>query len=309
DLSNNIDLYYLNCMSNDLTSIDLSNNVNLYSVIIDGNDISSLDLSNNPSIGNFRVLNNPNLSSINIYNGTLLDVDGLDQGIWTEMWSYLPDNVYICADEDEIPLIEPYLNVLGSSGQVISSTCSFLPAGDYNTIKGVVRSDWNSNGCDEDEQATFIQIKLENEENDYIYSYTNDIGEYVFFANDGTFNLTLESVNPEWFTIAPEDHTVVFDAVDGSIEEQDFCITPNGIHPDLEILITQIDPAAPGFTSSYKIVYRNIGNQLMSEENGINLLFNDNLVDFVSADVTPNSTNSGNLSWSYENLKPFESRE
>ncbi|WP_277633140.1 hypothetical protein [Avrilella dinanensis] len=145
DVSNNINLVNLNCMSNNLTTIDLSNNVNLYNLIIDSNDISSLDFSNNPSIGNFRALNNPNLSSINLHNGTLLDVDGIDLGFWNEMFGFLPDNVYICADEDEVPLIEPFLNNWGATGQIITSTCSFLPAGDYNTITGVVRSDWESN--------------------------------------------------------------------------------------------------------------------------------------------------------------------
>ena len=294
-------------MSNDLTAIDLSNNVNLYSVIIDSNDISSLDFSNNPSIGNFRVLNNPNLSSINLYNGTLLDV-GLDQGTWNEMFGFLPDNVYICADEDEVPLIEPILNNWGATGQVITSTCSFLPAGDYNTITGIVRSDWESNGCDDNDLVHFAQVKVEKDD-DFIYSYTNDSGEYTFFTNDGTFDLNVEHVNPDWFTITPENHTVVFDAVDGSIAEQDFCITPNGIHPDLEIMVTQLDNAVPGFETSYKIVYRNIGNQLMSQEYGVSFFFNDNLMDFVSADIAPNSANAGALSWSYENLKPFESRE
>ncbi len=307
DVSSNINLVNLNCMSNDLTAIDLSNNVNLYSVIIDSNDISSLDFSNNPSIGNFRVLNNPNLSSINLYNGTLLDV-GLDQGTWNEMFGFLPDNVYICADEDEVPLIEPILNNWGATGQVITSTCSFLPAGDYNTITGIVRSDWESNGCDDNDLVHFAQVKAEKDD-DFIYSYTNDNGEYTFFTNDGTFDLNVEHVNPDWFTITPENHTVVFDAVDGSIAEQDFCITPNGIHPDLEIMVTQLDNAVPGFETSYKIVYRNIGNQLMSQEYGVSFFFNDNLMDFVSADIAPNSANAGALSWSYENLKPFESRE
>jgi len=307
DVSSNTNLVNLNCMSNDLTTIDLSNNVNLYSVIIDSNDISSLDFSNNPSIGNFRVLNNPNLSSINLYNGTLLDV-GLDQGTWNEMFGFLPDNVYICADEDEVPLIEPILNNWGATGQVITSTCSFLPAGDYNTITGIVRSDWNNNGCEEGEEVNFGRVKLE-KDSDYIYSYTNFDGEYHFFTNDGTFNLSFDDINPDWFTVTPEDYSIVFDAVDGSISEQDFCITPNGNHPDLEILITPLGGAIPGFTSVYKIVYRNIGNQLMSGEYGISLFFDDNLMDFVSADVTPESTGIGALSWSYENLKPFESRE
>lgn len=307
DVSSNTNLVDLNCMSNDLTTIDLSNNMNLYSMIIDSNDISSLDFSNNPSIGNFRVLNNPNLSSINLYNGTLLDV-GLDQGIWNEMFGFLPDNVYICADEEEVPLIEPILNNWGATGQIITSTCSFLPAGDYNTITGVVRSDWENNGCDDNDLVHFAQVKAE-KDGDFIYSYTNDNGEYTYFTNDGTFDLNVEHVNPDWFTITPENHTVVFDAVDGSIAEQDFCITPNGNHPDLEIMVTQLDNAVPGFETSYKIVYRNIGNQLMSQEYGVSFFFNDNLMDFISADIAPNSANAGALSWSYEDLKPFESRE
>lgn len=154
----------------------------------------------------------------------------------------------------------------------------------------------------------FGRVKLE-KDSDYIYSYTNFDGEYHFFTNDGTFNLSLGDINPDWFTVTPEDYSIVFDAVDGSVSEQDFCITPNGNHPDLEILITPLGGAIPGFTSVYKIVYRNIGNQLMSGEYGINLFFDDNLMDFVSADVTPESTGTGTLSWSYENLKPFESRE
>lgn len=308
DVSNNTNLVNLACDSNDLTAIDLSNNVNLYYVGIGNNDISSLDFSNNPSLGYFYAANNPNLSSINLYNGTLLDLDEIDQGIWNEMFEPLPDNVYICADEDEVPLIEPFLNNWDTTGQVITSTCSFLPAGDYNTITGVVYSDWDNNGCEEGEEVNFGRVKLE-KDSDYIYSYTNFDGEYHFFTNDGTFNLSFDGINPDWFTVTPEDYSIVFDAVDGSISEQDFCITPNGNHPDLEILITPLGSAIPGFTSVYKIVYRNIGNQLMSGEYGINLFFDDNLMDFVSADVTPESTGIGTLSWSYENLKPFESRE
>src|SRR5690606_6137644 len=308
DVSNNTNLVDLVCSSNDLTSIDLSSNPNLAHLDCGFNNLETIDLSNNPNLSSLWAGGNPNLTTLNIHNGTLMDIDSVDEGTWSEMWANLPDNVYICADEDEIPIIEPYLNIWGNSGQVVSSACSFLPAGDYNTITGVVRSDWNNNGCEEGEEVNFGRVKLE-KDSDYIYSYTNFDGEYHFFTNDGTFNLSFDGINPDWFTVTPEDYSIVFDAVDGSISEQDFCITPNGNHPDLEILITPLGSAIPGFTSVYKIVYRNIGNQLMSEEYGISLFFDDNLMDFVSADVTPESTGIGSLSWSYENLKPFESRE
>lgn len=307
DLSNNSNIYHLDCGFNNLTTIDLSNNSNIYYLDCGSNNLTTIDLSNNPNIYTLWLYDNPNLTTLNLHNGTLLNTEIFENGSWSEMWN-LPDNVYICADEEEISIIGPYLNTMGSSGQVISSACSFLPAGDYNTIKGVVYSDWDNNGCDDDEYILFSQVKVEKDD-DYMYSYTNDNGEYIFFTNDGTFNLSIGGINPDWFTVTPEDYSIVFDAVDGSISEQDFCVTPNGNHPDLEIIITQLFNAVPGFQASYKIVYRNIGNQLMSGEYGINLFFDDNLMDFVSADVTPESTGTGALSWSYENLKPFESRE
>lgn len=307
DLSNNSNIYHLDCGFNNLITIDLSNNSNIYYLDCGSNNLTTIDLSNNPNIYTLWLYDNPNLTTLNLHNGTLLNTEIFENGSWSEMWN-LPDNVYICADEEEISIIGPYLNTMGSSGQVISSACSFLPAGDYNTITGVVYSDWDNNGCDDDEYILFSQVKVEKDD-DYMYSYTNDNGEYIFFTNDGTFNLSIGGINPDWFTVTPEDYSIVFDAVDGSISEQDFCVTPNGNHPDLEIIITQLFNAVPGFQASYKIVYRNIGNQLMSGEYGINLFFDDNLMDFVSADVTPESTGTGTLSWSYENLKPFESRE
>jgi hypothetical protein len=46
---------------------------------------------------------------------------------------------------------------------------------------------------------------------------------------------------------------------------QNFCITANGVHPDLEIVIAPIIPARPGFSAEYQIVYKNKGNQVMSQ--------------------------------------------
>src|SRR5690606_39309836 len=94
------------------------------------NNLETIDLSNNPNLSSLWAGGNPNLTTLNIHNGTLMDIDSVDEGTWSEMWANLPDNVYICADEDEIPIIEPYLNIWGNSGQVVSSACSFLPAGD-----------------------------------------------------------------------------------------------------------------------------------------------------------------------------------
>ena len=68
--------------------------------------------------------------------------------------------------------------------------------------------------------------------------------------------------------------------IDNSVATQNFCITANGVHPDLEIVIAPIVPARPGFTVEYKIVYRNKGNQVMSQLYGVNFFYNQNLMSF-----------------------------
>src|SRR5690606_2163936 len=95
-----------------------------------------------------------------------------------------------------------------------------------------------------------------------------------------------------------------------NVSIQDFCITSNGSHPDLEIVIAPIMPAKPGFRARYAIVFKNIGNQVKSQDNGISFFYDANLMEFddsISFPV-PSEQSPGVLHWDYSNLMPFESR-
>ncbi|MBK8600746.1 MAG: T9SS type A sorting domain-containing protein [Flavobacterium sp.] len=87
---------------------------------------------------------------------------------------------------------------------------------------------------------------------------------------------------------------------------QDFCLTPNGIHPDIEVVISPVFFARPGFDATYQITYRNKGNQTVSGT--VNLTFDDSRTDFVSANPLVDNLAVNSLSWNYNNLLPFESR-
>jgi Secretion system C-terminal sorting domain len=89
-------------------------------------------------------------------------------------------------------------------------------------------------------------------------------------------------------------------------QTQDFCISANGLKKDLEIVIEPIEFAKPGFDATYKIVYKNKGNTAVNGSLSFN--YNDALLNFTSATVTPNSQNSGIINWNFTNLLPFESR-
>ena len=76
----------------------------------------------------------------------------------------------------------------------------------------------------------------------------------------------------------------------------------------MEIVVTPVVPARPGFEAVYKIVYKNKGNQTMSQDYGINFFYNHNLMNLVSTSVATSAQAIGGLQWDFENLKPFETR-
>jgi len=270
------------------------------------NNITEIDFSSNPNLGFIWIINNP-LSYVNIKNGTALNEDiGVD--VWAQMWGGLPDNCYICADEFEIAAIEPVLNLQGE-GKHISSYCTFSPGGSYNTIKGSLTFDSNNDGsCDGlDLPQPFVKIDMA-DGTGYNSAFTDNEGKYVFYTQAGNYDLFPHLENPDYFNITPENAVVDFPDADNHVEAVNFCVTPNGIHNDLEIVITPIVPARPGFEAVYKLVYRNNGNQPISQVSDITLHFDDNYMSFLNASKAPSNQSDGTISWEYDDLMPFESR-
>jgi hypothetical protein len=68
----------------------------------------------------------------------------------------------------------------------------------------------------------------------------------------------------------------------------------------------QTEAARAGFDASYKIVFKNKGNKMLSGL--VTLQFDDNHIDFISSNPMTNDATTNLLTWSYSNLKPFESR-
>lgn len=288
----------------DLTGIEAF--TNLTELGCSDNNLTVLDLSANPNLGFLWPVNNP-LAYVNVKNGTAFSED-IDEGSWMEIWANLPDFCYVCADDFEVGDIEPVLNVFGE-GKHVSSYCTFYPGGDYNTITGTLIFDANNDGnCDAlDVLQPFIKIDI-TDGIDTGSSFANEDGTYVFYTQAGSFDLIPQMENPSYFTITPANANVNFPTVDNSTETVNFCITANGVHPDLEIVISPIAPARPGFNASYELVFRNNGNQVMSQANGITFNFDDNYMNYTTASETPSSQGTGTLSWDYANLLPFESR-
>jgi hypothetical protein len=300
-----VNLTSLMCSQNDLTELDVSTLVNLELFSCGSNNLTEIDLSSNPNLEVIYTVQNP-FEYVNIKNGTGFSPNFIGTGTWQEQWWNLPDGAYVCADDFEVDAIQDEFDFFGNNCNV-TSYCTFYPGGEFNTITGSLLFDSNNDAqCDNnDVPQDFLKIDIsDGTGTDSDFADTN--GNYIFYTQAGNYTLTPQVENPSFFTINPATATVNFPIVDNSTQTENFCIVPDGIRPDVEIVIAPTSNAVPGFFSSYKLVYRNKGNQMIS--GNIQLQFDDDLMDFLSSTPNEDSQSTGNLTYNFSNLLPFEER-
>ena len=269
----------------------------LTDVKCDSTRLPYLDLSQTAVI-NLVANNIPDLKYINLKNGAIS--------------AFLPMNLNalnalesICVDDNELAYIRGIVNIqLPGQNISVSSFCNFNPTGNYNTIIGIVRFDETANGCNNlDSSMNNVRINI-TDGTQSGSTFTNAAGKYKFYVqlSPDTVTTTISNI---LFTQIPLSHIVNFSGY-GNTAVADFCITANGIHPDLEIMLIPVTIARPGFDAQYKLVYRNKGNQLQSGT--VTLNFDAVKLNFLSAIPNVTSQTSGNLTWTYNGLTPYETR-
>lgn len=286
----------------DLTGLEAF--VNLTGLYCSGNDLIRVDVSHIKG-DNFDFSSNPNLQYINMKNGVsntcvLLLSECCDYTC--SMFLDLPSLQYICIDENEAV---PGNYWLVTEGTNLNTYCSFDIGGNYNTITGSVVFDFDNNGCTDNDAQPFIKMNITNG-SEQGTSFADENGNYIFYTQEGTFTVTPQLENPSLFTVSPVNATVDFPVNNNSVSTNNFCITPNGMQPNAEIVVAPITPARPGFDAEYKIVYKNTGNQMLSGQ--VYFYYEDGVLDLVSTSEPTSAQATGLLTWNYTDLHPFESR-
>jgi len=198
----------------------------------------------------------------------------------------------------------PYsLSVFQSMGGIYLEN-AFTVTNYYNTISGNVGIDINGNGCDaSDFRRSGIKVKVSDGTSDRV-TFTDSVGNYIFYVPRGNYVVSVEPDGSSYFA-TPSSATASFATEDSLSQTQNFCMMPSTVNSDVEIEILPIGPTRPGFNATYRLVYKNNGNQTLSGT--INFVYDDSRLDFVSTTVTPSSQTLNNLNWNYVNLLPFES--
>jgi len=288
-------LQYLYCQWNQLTNLDISTTNRLVYLYCHINQLTQLDLSAATWIYEVNAQQNQ-LVRLYLKNGKseLVDV------------SSNSNLEYICIDEDNWAHWSVQLQNLGYTNCVLSTYCSFTPGGTYYSITGNQKFDINNDGCDtSDPSVSLLKFNISNS----TYSgtvFSNSSGNYNIPVENGTHIITPIIQNATYFNIFPASASIQFPAQPSPFT-QNFCITPNGIHNDLEIVIIPVTIARPGFDSTYKIIYKNKGTQTQSGT--ISYAFDDAVLDFVNANPAVYSQVINYLNWDFTNLQPFETRE
>ena len=294
NLSGLTNLTAVDCSNNQLLSLNLTGLSNLYQLNCSSNQLLSLDLSQCVSI-NFVSCGSNQLLSLFMKNGKneTIYFDGN------------PILLYICTDDYETGSVQFQVDQLGYTNCQVNTYCSFEPGGVFYTIQGNTKLDANVNGCDTgDLNYTNLKFDITNGTNTGSV-VANTSGSYSLPVIVGTHTVTPVLENPTYFSISPTNFQVSFPAT-ASPFTQDFCVTANGVHPDVEITLVPIDTPRPGFNVKYRMVYKNKGNQIANGQVGLS--FQDDVMDLVSSVPTTTSQALNSLVWDYTNLQPFESR-
>jgi len=319
DLSNKPNLATLYCEANNISNLNLDGLINLIYLTVSGNPISILDFSGINNIEHLQCMYT-NITNLDVSNQTNLDLLMCGENPSLEKIFMkngkiesslnlinLPNLKYVCVDDLQLTTIQNNINF--SSGSLycsVNTYCSFSPGGTYYAIQGQNKFDVNNNGCDSND---IIYPKLKYSITNGIdmgYLISNNTGFFYIPVQAGTQTITPIIENPTYFNVVPNTFNVSFPA-STSPYIQDFCITSNGFHNDLELMLIPVNNAVPGFNSKYILVYKNKGTTTQS--GSINFTFDDNISDFVSSNPNVSSQSIGFLNWNFANLLPFESRE
>lgn len=248
--------------------------------------------------------NNPNLQSLFIKD-TFIETIYSPNYFDPIFLSNCPNLNYICAKESDIPNIVSAMNTNGNSNCVVNSYCSFNPPGQFYTVQGNVKVDFDGNGCAASDLVyPNLNLAVTNGTNSGNY-IANASGTYSIPLAAGSYTITPVLENPNYYSISPNNITVSFPAT-SPVFLQDFCLTPLPIN-DVEVSIFPLSQSSPGLYSSFKLKYKNKGNTMQSGT--ISFAFNGAIMELSTAIPTASIAMTNMLTWNFSNLAPLESGE
>lgn len=319
DLSNLNNLVELNAQFNPLVAVNFNANTSLLRLYCSNTLLANLNLTQCPNLIELNCPDTP-LTTIDLFGtkvttlyagGDNLETVFAKNGLPSNIQIFSSPNLrYLCIDENEMSptTLNVFQNLFPNC--VVNTYCSFVPGGTYYTVAGNVKLDTNTNGCDASDVG-LPNLKLNVFNGTTAGSFFSKLGgDYLIPLQSGSYTITPVLENPSYFSLQPTIFTADFPE-NVSPLNQPICVTPNGIHKDLEIIYVRLPrtnniPGIPGYDVKYKIIYKNKGNQVQSGQ--VRLNYQDEIMNYTGATPSELSIANGTITWNFTDLLPFETR-
>ena len=289
NLDNLINLEYVEARPE---AISLRNTPQLKGLELPSSGFSTLDLSCSPNLERVNVQHNDRLKYVNLKNG---NIDNSFSFIFET------DSLQVIG-VDHFEVLDKYIDIPQSPYYSFGSPCSIY------TVSGRVQFDLENDGCDEDDPVIpFTEIAYGENSVDDSRTYANDNGDYIIFTRRDSFSLfpKVEDQMYEYWGFGIDSVTTL-QFIDTDSIVKDFCLIPEEEVVDLEVYLIPQTATIAGFEASYQVVYRNIGNKVMTGQ--IELSFPDTLTKLVISSPDITAQHDSQLVWEYTDLLPFETR-
>lgn len=176
----------------------------------------------------------------------------------------------------------------------------------FNNISGYVRYDIDDDDCDGEDTPVSGATLAISDGIETFTTITDSEGFYNIAVGSGSWTLSLvqESL-PPYYTILANDFLFEYNEI-GNTDQQDFCINNTQEVNDVSINITSINPPRPGFESNYNLYLQNLGTTV--QEGNFTFSYDNERISFLTSEEAPIANTENSLTFSYQDLMPFEAR-
>lgn len=165
-------------------------------------------------------------------------------------------------------------------------------------FSGNVFDDVNNDNIRNNGESGIGNVLIKTEKDNFVFN-TDAAGNYSAYSPYSADTLTI--LPPIYSVANPVQY-----AVNAGDTGKNFAVHYLVNVKDLQITVTNLTPARPGFDDVIMINYRNIGNTTMSGT--VTLDFNDTNLTFLSSNPAQSGINGNTISWNYTNLIQSEQR-
>ncbi|WP_296382883.1 T9SS type A sorting domain-containing protein [Winogradskyella sp.] len=174
-----------------------------------------------------------------------------------------------------------------------------------NQIRGTARFDLLGDGCtEEDDLLSGVMVVATNGTSSQA-AFTQEDGVFrIYSLEEGIVNTQITAQLPNYYQAAPATFQSDF-AGFGNSDNINFCIEPIAAINDLNISAYSIlfEPR-PGFDTSYRIVYKNVGTTQLT--GSVTFEFDGSKLNFLTASEVVSSQTANMLTFDFTDLNPFD---